>query len=92
MTRAEVKIGAKLTIKTPMSAERMGKCNAHGCAACNQITYPHYRQVEPGTVGVVGAILCPAVTRNKDFLCLDFTIDGHTWRMRPWYHEVFPCN
>ena len=95
MKKSDVHIGDRLTIKTAMSAERLGKCyhgGIIGCVICNQTTYPRYRQIEPGTVGIVDRVDVPAMTQNKSFLCLDFTIDGHVWRLRPWYHEVFPCN
>lgn len=88
MKKSDVKIGDRLTVNTSMAAIRMGKCKAQGCALCNQTDYPTYKRIEPGMVGVVARIHCPAVTRNKEFICLDFEIDGHTWRLRPWYHEV----
>jgi hypothetical protein len=39
-------------------------------------------------VGIVASIDVPAVTRNKAFICLDFTFGGHVWRLRPWYEDV----
>ena len=88
MRKSDVKRGDRLTITAQMAAERMGKCTAKGCILCNQSTYPNYKQIQPGMVGTVASVDVPAVTVNKSFLCLDFQIDGHVWRTRPWYHEV----
>jgi hypothetical protein len=89
MKKSDVKIGDRLTITYPMGAEFVGTCSSVGCDFCNHITeYPLYRHIEPGMVGVVARVDIPAVTRNKSFLCFDFTIEGHVYRLRPWYDEV----
>jgi hypothetical protein len=92
MIKEDVRIGMQLTVNIPMSAELRGKChhNGHiGCIACNDFkSFPRYRIVKPGMLGTVASVNVPAVTRNKIFVCLDFTIDGHVYRTRPWYHQL----
>lgn len=93
MRKADVHIGDRLTVKKAMYADSIAKCyhdGVVGCDHCNPLAFNRYHKqmIEPGMVGTVVHVDTPSPTRNRSFLNIDFELNGHMWRLRPWYDEV----